>query len=66
MPVGQSYWLQATETNFGLFQQKKLLGKYQGAHRSAREPKDLFKKVRDIRGVFPARVDTIRTEMPRT
>jgi len=40
MPVGQSYWLQATETNFGLFQQKKLLGKYQGAHRSAREPKE--------------------------
>ena len=28
--------------------------------------RDLFKKVRDIRGVFPAREGTIRTEMART
>lgn len=42
VPVGQSYWLQATETNFGLFEQEKkiLLERHLGYHRSAREPKE--------------------------
>lgn len=51
MAGGQSYWLQATETNFGLFEQKRnLLEKYQGAHRSTREPKEQGSENRQEKG----------------